>query len=760
MTDNHSSQSIDRKAAEQERETTIELFRIIHSSRSVRELTKRLTAFLKGWLNCDAVGIRLREGDDFPYFETRGFPEEFVEAENRLCAVSPEGTVIRDGEGDPVLECMCGNVICGRTDPSKPFFTEYGSFWTNSTSELIATTSESERQGRTRNRCNGQGYESVALIPLRLQGTAFGLLQFNDRRKGLYTGELIALLERITDSIGLALAHRRAAESLSWEAGVNAAVAELSQAVLQSLWTDDISHLVLQHAQRLTDSAFGYVGYIDPQTGYLVSPTLTRDVWEVCKVEGKDSVFKEFGGLWGWVLNNRRPLMTNCPSQDPRSSGTPPGHIPIHRFLSVPAVVDQTLMGQVAVANSTRDYTERDVALLERLAGLYALAVQRKRAEQALRKERDRAQTYLDVAGVILIVIDSEQRIKLINKKGCEVLGYKEEELLGANWFDMCLPEAVREDARCAFKQLMAGEIAPLEYYEKPVLSRSGEERIIAWHNTVLTDDGGHIVGTVSSGEDVTERKRAEEALKAAHDELEMRVEERTAELAEALKILRAEMGERKRLEREVLEISASEKRRIGQDLHDGLGQLLTGVTFMSKLLEQKLASKSVPEASDAAEISKLVKQAIAQTRSLARGLCPVDMDRDGLMSALRELASNVEELFGVACRFRCDKPVLIDDNSVATNVYYIAQEAVNNAVKHGQPKSVCISLASAKDGQAELTVRDDGSGLLEDLDKSKGMGLHIMNYRARTIGGSVDIRRADPNGTVVRCLFPNGNVR
>src|SRR5208337_1542690 len=106
------------------------------------------------------------EGEDFPYSEARGFPEEFIRLENSLCTKDVMGNIIRDSLGSPVIECMCGNVILGRVDPSKPFFSPGGSFWANSTTQLLATTSDEDRQTRTRNRCNGEGYESVALIPL------------------------------------------------------------------------------------------------------------------------------------------------------------------------------------------------------------------------------------------------------------------------------------------------------------------------------------------------------------------------------------------------------------------------------------------------------------------------------------------------------------------------------------------------------------------------------------------------------------------
>jgi len=134
---------------------------------------------------------------------------------------------------------------------------------------------------------------------------------------------------------------------------------------------------------------------------------------------------------------------------------------------------------------------------------------------------------------VILIVIDTNGRISLINKKGCEVLGYEEEKIIGKDWFDHFLPERIRENTKSVFQKLLKGELEPVEYYENPVLTKIGEERIIAWHNTVLNDDEGHITGTLSSGEDVTDRRRAEDALRSAKEQLESKVKERTEELRE-----------------------------------------------------------------------------------------------------------------------------------------------------------------------------------------------------------------------------------
>ena len=177
---------------------------------------------------------------------------------------------------------------------------------------------------------------------------------------------------------------KQAEQALEWQQKADAAIADLSKSLLESIPIEDISWRVLEHAKKLTGSTFGYVGYIDPESGYLVSSTMTRDVWDQCQVPDKDIVFEEFSGLWGWVLENRQPLMANTPNEDPRSSGVPVGHVPIERFLSAPAMIGDELVGQIALANPASDYGERDLRLTERLASIYALALQRKRAEDAL----------------------------------------------------------------------------------------------------------------------------------------------------------------------------------------------------------------------------------------------------------------------------------------------------------------------------------------------------------------------------------------
>jgi two-component system CheB/CheR fusion protein len=214
------------------------------------------------------------------------------------------------------------------------------------------------------------------------------------------------------------------------------------------------------------------------------------------------------------------------------------------------------------------------------------------------------------------------------------------------------------------------------------------------------------------------------------------------------------DISERKQLEKTILEIGETERRRIGQDLHDGLGQHLTGVAFMGKALEERLADSTIAEAAEAAKIVKLVNESIRMTRDLARGLLPVVSEAHGLMSALEHWASEISELFRVFCRFECGDPVFVHEEVLAEHLYRLAQEAVTNAIRHGHARNITIGLAVVKGGGV-LTIRDDGCGFDPVPKGQPGLGIRIMNYRAKLISGSLSLQSSPQSGTVVRCHFP-----
>lgn len=218
--------------------------------------------------------------------------------------------------------------------------------------------------------------------------------------------------------------------------------------------------------------------------------------------------------------------------------------------------------------------------------------------------------------------------------------------------------------------------------------------------------------------------------------------------------IIFRDVTERKRLEREVLEISDQERRRIGQDLHDGICQHLAGIELMSQVLEQKLAPKSKADAARAGEIARHVREAIGQTRSLARGLSPVTIETEGLASALEELASSAQKMFGVSCRVEAPHRSPPCAPAAATHLYRIAQEAVSNAIRHGKATHIVIRMESDPE-RLLLTVIDNGNGFSQTLPKQNGMGLRIMQHRAGLIGGRLSIEPNVQGGMRVTCSLP-----
>lgn len=203
-----------RAAAETYARRRGELLAAINASTGVKDLAARMMALLQVWTGCEAAGMRLKEGDGYPYIEKRGFPDQFVELESGLCERDPEGRLLRDEAGNQALRCMCGAVLRGRFDPALPFFTAAGAFWTNSASELPAAAPDKGGQAGACNGCRAEGYESVALVPIRSGVEAVGLLQLNSKRKGAFDSALISFLEYSAGQMAIAISHLRAQEAL------------------------------------------------------------------------------------------------------------------------------------------------------------------------------------------------------------------------------------------------------------------------------------------------------------------------------------------------------------------------------------------------------------------------------------------------------------------------------------------------------------------------------------------------------------------
>ena len=316
--------------------------------------------------------------------------------------------------------------------------------------------------------------------------------------------------------------------------------------LLKSSSIDDISYLILKEAKKFTESLYGYVGYIDPETGYLVCPTMTRDIWNECNVPHKDIVFKTRHGLWGWVLDTKKPLLSNKPQEDFRSSGVPSGHIPIENFISVPSILGENLVGQIALANSGRNYTKEDMEIIERMATIYAFAVQRKRVEEALKQSESRYSSLFSSMseGVALhkIVYDEkgegkDYMITDVNPSYEKILNIKREDCLGkkaSQIYGIPFPPYLDKYLNVAdtgIPEKFETYFAPMKKYFK-VSAYSPLKQMFA----VIF-------------EDITKSKKAEKELLKYRNHLEELVQERTKELKEINEKLKEEIVMRKESE-------------------------------------------------------------------------------------------------------------------------------------------------------------------------------------------------------------------
>jgi len=433
--------------------------------RDILQLIKKNTCF-------EAVGIRLREGDDFPYYETNGFSEDFIQAERYLCARDEEGKIIRDGQGNPVLECMCGNILRGRTDPALPFFTEGGSFWSNCTTELLASTTEKDRQARTRNRCNGEGYESVGLIPLSSGDEIIGLLQLNDRRRNQFTPEMIRFFEGLGASIGIALSRKQAEEALrESEEKYRLVVENAGEAII--IAQDGMLKFVNLAAIKL-------LGYSEEE---LTSTPFTEFIHQEDRQLVFDRYAKRLKGEELFPVYSFRVV-------------TKEG---IVKWVEIHAAV-VPWQGRPATLNFLHDITDRR----------HAEKALRTSARELRTSKHLLAKTFSSLREAILIIDAKSMNIIDCNASTVQIFGYAREELIGQTTAFL----HVNEDPLMHFSEYLypANEKNGFLFLPEFTMKRKDGSIFPAEHSvTALENEGGEIIGWVSVIRDVTEQKKADD---------------------------------------------------------------------------------------------------------------------------------------------------------------------------------------------------------------------------------------------------------
>jgi PAS domain S-box-containing protein len=359
---------------------------------------------------------------------------------------------------------------------------------------------------------------------------------------------------------------------------------------------------------------------------------------------------------------------------------------------------------------------------VERVVCLLQDITERKGAHELIRQERDRAQSYLDIADVILLALDLKGRITLINRKGCATLGREESELLGRDWFETCLPPRTKRELKAFFSTLLDGELTSLE---NPVLTSSGEERMIGWRNSLLRDGDGRVIGTLSSGEDITERKRFESALR--------------------------------HLSGKLLHAQDEERRKVAKELHDGIGTYVSGLSLALGKLRTFLDEDNPEHQKVVAECRELIQAAAGEIRSISYLLHPPTMEEMGLGTSLEWLVRGFSSRSGITISLQLAEDIGRLKAESELTIFRVTQEALDNVYRHSGSSTATVRL-SRENEQIVLEVADEGRGMEPPSLGSVAegtVGISGMRERVERLGGKFSIESVPGEGCTVRAALP-----
>lgn len=358
---------------------------------------------------------------------------------------------------------------------------------------------------------------------------------------------------------------------------------------------------------------------------------------------------------------------------------------------------------------------QNDVEMLQTLAQLASIAIERATAHETVSQREHQLRTITDSLPVMIAYLDTHYRFQFNNAKHEARFKLSRDEINGKHLRDLIGDKRFREVKHHFDLALGGAETAYEHHYE----GREGGSHVSQVRLVPDKSNGGTVVGVNVLVDDITERRR---------------------------------------LENEVLNIAEYEQRRIGQDLHDGTGQELTGLGLIADTLVTSLKTNSPKDQKIAEKLARGIKRCLSQVRSVARGLNPIDVSADGLRSALMDMAAQVESLYEIRCHLEFDAETKLHDHHMATQLFRIAQEATTNAIKHGQAANVHIQLRIVE-SELVLSILDDGQGFQQPLSDSSGIGLKTMSYRAGVIGGRLEISAGESRGVRIRCRLPQ-NLR
>jgi PAS domain S-box-containing protein len=883
----------ERSPTDHERNCTVEFLSMVNCCTSLRELLQRSCLFFQEYSGCEAVAIRVRDGEDYPITEARGYSADFIERDRSLCCLGAHGGMTREAGGSPELACLCWSILQSRCR----WVNERGTFWCQ---DIAAFEEALVRQDRTclRGVCAKSEFSSLGLIPMGPRNQPAGLIQLASLKRGHFNSQSMAYWERLAGKFFIAVEKFQAQEALKianseLEKRVRKRTAEL-EIKNSALAAEILQHEKTEAALRESEARFrllaenstdmigrltpeGECVYVSPASlgllGFAPEELVGTTLYELCHPED----IPEISHYLLVLLKRLKPLMFTWRAR--RKSG-----YWIWLESSCRSVRDSKTSEVVEIQTASRDITVR------------------KSVEGALKQSEDSLRTLSNNLpdGAIfqfLLKADGRSRYTFLSDSAKQLIGVPARELMKqpSLLLDLVLPQDI-EALNCARKK--AAQERSIFDHEARIRTPNGEIKWIHWRSAPRGLENGDTVwdGVITN---VTQRRRGEEALQRANRALRVLKEcdealvrasgerellERVCEIlvevgiakmawvgeaeqdskksvrpiacagdtgpnggflqslritwadrtrgrgptgtairtgqivichdlaakrelkpwrrqylaqqlvavislplvvesctlgaltiyssetdafnAEEVDLLQQLAGDlsfgisalrtrakRQALEDELVRISEREKQLIAQELHDGLCQHLTGTAFLGSVLHRKLAARNAPETETAKQICDHLNLGASEARNLSHGLHPVRPEPEGLMDALCTLARSTGRLFQLRCIFRCAEPVSIQDPRVANHLFRIAQEALNNALKHGRASEVIIQLEKSPGGIA-LSIRDNGMGIPapESRSTNNGMGLQIMSHRAAAIGASLSVQPVGKQGTMVRC--------
>jgi PAS domain S-box-containing protein len=723
-----------RKLVERRQYLSAEIMEILSDPPALADAINRILAAIRRETGFDAVGIRLREGDDFPYFVQNGFSDDFLLTENRLTVRAGDGGLCRDKNGNPSLECTCGLVISGQTDPTNPFFTQGGSFWTNNALPLLDLPVAQDPRLHPRNHCIHEGFRSVALIPIRANRDIVGLLQLNDRKKDCFTREMIPFFEGISASIGVALMRKQAEERLR----------------------------LSEERHRSYIEVTGELGWTTNRHGDVVEDLPT---WRNFTGQSAEEIR---GAGWTNALHPDDVEQTTNAWNNAVATKTP--YEVEYRIRRRDGMYRHFLARGLPVSNqdgTIREWVGTCIDITERKASQEILS----RYELLSQNSRD----------IVLFIRRDDGRILEANVAATNAYGYSHDELLKLTINDLRASETLG---------LTAGQMAQADaqsiLFETVHRRKDGSTFPAEVSSQGATIDGIRML--ISMVRDITQRNLLDRALRQAHDGLELRVRERTIELERAYEALQAETEQRRNAEMELRQAQKIEAVGMlaGGIAHDFNNILAAIIGFA------ELAKDETPEGSPARRYMERVFSAGIRGRDLVKQILTFSRRAEQEKRPLK-LASVVEETLkllrpalpstmDIRTNLQSESGfVLADETQMQQIVMNLCTNAAHAMRRTGGRISIDLSgysFSSPKDAPdptmrpglyVRLSVSDTGEGMSSDTlervfdpffttkpqGEGTGLGLSVVHGIVASHGGTITVSSELGRGSSFTVYLP-----